>query len=74
MKDNLIAVRMAIYLSLAYDKPNLPNRQVYAHVAIATSSAMTHVLLSSESSPFQKMPSFFATYTFRNRAKTSASC
>ena len=39
-KDNLISVRMA-YLSLPYDKPNLPNRQLYTHVAIATSAVMT---------------------------------
>ena len=45
-KDNLISVRMA-YLSLPYDKPNLPNRQLYAHVAIATSGVMTYERLSS---------------------------
>ena len=39
-KDNLISVRMAD-LSLPYDKPNLPNRQLYTHVAIATSAVMT---------------------------------
>ena len=44
--DNLISVRMA-YLSLPYDKPNLPNRQLYAHVAIATSAVMTYERLSS---------------------------
>ena len=45
-KDNLISVRMA-YLSLPYDKPNLPNRQLYTHVAIATSAVMTYERLSS---------------------------
>ena len=45
-KDNLISVRMA-YLSLPYDKPNLPNRQLYAHIAIATSGVMTYERLSS---------------------------
>ena len=40
-KDYLISVRMA-YLSFPYDKPNLPNRQLYAHVAIATSGVMTY--------------------------------
>ena len=45
-KDNLISVRMA-YLSLSYDKPNLPNRQLYTHVAIATSAVMTYERLSS---------------------------
>ena len=45
-KDNLISVRMA-YLSLPYDKPNLPNRQLYAHVAIATRAVMTYERLSS---------------------------
>ena len=44
-KDNLISVRMA-YLSLPYDKPNLPNRQLYAHVAIATRAVMTYERLS----------------------------
>ena len=45
-KDNLISVRMA-YLSLPYDKPNLPYRQLYTHVAIATSTVMTYERLSS---------------------------
>ena len=45
-KDNLISVRMA-YLSLLYDKPNLPNRQLYTHVAMATSAVMTYERLSS---------------------------
>ena len=45
-KDNSISVRMA-YLSLSYDKPNLPNRQLYTHVAIATSAVMTYERLSS---------------------------
>ena len=35
------------YLSLPYDKPNLPNRQLYAHVAIATSGVMMYERLSS---------------------------
>ena len=46
MKDNLILVRMT-YLSLAYDQPNLSSRQLYAHVAMATSTGMAHVLLGS---------------------------
>ena len=41
-----MSVRMA-YLSLPYDKPNLPNRQLYTHVAIATSTVMTYERLSS---------------------------
>ena len=45
-KDNLMSVRMA-YLSLPYDKPNLPSRQLYTHVAIATSAVMTYERLSS---------------------------
>ena len=45
-EDNLISVRMT-YLSLPYDKPNLPNRQLYTHVAIATSGVMTYERLSS---------------------------
>ena len=45
-KDNLISVRMA-YLSLPYDKPNSPNRQLYTHVAIVTSAVMTYERLSS---------------------------
>ena len=44
-KTILISVRMA-YLSLPYDKPNLPNRQLYTHVAIATSAVMTYERLS----------------------------
>ena len=45
-EDNLISVRMT-YLSLPYNKPNLPNHQLYTHVAIATSAVMTHERLSS---------------------------
>ena len=45
-KDNLISVRMA-YLPLPSDKPNLPYRQLYTHVAIATSAVMTYERLSS---------------------------
>ena len=44
---DLISARM-VYLSLAYDNPtNFPNRQLYAHVVIATIAVMTHILLSS---------------------------
>ena len=46
MKDNLMSVRMA-HLSLPYDKPSVTNHQLYAHVTIATSALMTHVLLST---------------------------
>ena len=64
-KDNLISVRMA-YLSLPYDKPNLPNRQLYAHVAIATSAVMTYERLSFSTEKVDHCTNYYFKYYFNN--------